>query len=114
MDLREAVGDRERLVRTLLAVGLSAVAVRSLRKGRRLSGLLAGGGALAVGYTATTPSDELEELTETLDVGTEDSTGRDATDRETGFRCAACGEPIDPGQARGPNEDNETVHLDCK
>lgn len=116
MDLREAVGDRKRLVRTLLAVGLSAVAVRSLRKGRRLSGLLAGGGALAVGYTATTSSDELEELTETLDVGTtdEDSTDQDATDRDVEFRCAACGEPIDTGQTRGPNEDNEIVHLDCK
>lgn len=116
MDLRETVGDREQLVRTLLAVGLSVVAISSLRKGRRLNGLLAGGGALALGYTATTGSgkldeldsveDELGELTETLDVGT--------TDEDTKLRCAACGESIDPGETRGPNENDEIVHLDCK
>lgn len=119
MDLRETVGDRDRLARTLLAVGLSAVAIGSLRKGKRLSGLLAGGGALALGYTATAGSGELEELdelTDAVDVGTseEDTTGRETTDEGVELRCAACGEPIGPGETRGPNADNEIVHLDCK
>ncbi|SFF86993.1 hypothetical protein SAMN04488063_0594 [Halopelagius inordinatus] len=124
MDLRKAVRDRERLARTLLAFGLSVVAIRSLRNGKRLSGLLAGGGALAAGYAAVTPSGELEdldELTETLDVGTtdedaddEDSSGRETTEDAGKLRCAACGEPISTGQTRGPNENDEIVHLDCK
>ena len=103
MDLRETTGDRGRLVRTLLAVGLTVVAVSSLRKGRRLSGMLAGGGAILLGYTATTRS---RELTETIDIG--------ATDDDAEFRCAVCGEPIVPGQSRGPNENNEIVHDACK
>ena len=103
MDLREAAGGRERLVRTLLAVGLTVVAASSLRKGRRLNGLLAGGGALLLGYTAATRP---RELTEIIDVG--------ATDEDAEFRCAVCGEPIVPGQSRGPNENNEIVHETCK
>ena len=103
MDLRETVDDRVRLVRTLLAVGLAAVAISSLRRGRRLNGLLAGGGAVVLGYTATTQS---RELTETIDI--------DTTDENAELRCAVCGEPIVPGQARGPNENNEIVHEACK
>lgn len=103
MDLEEIVGDRKRLVRTLLAVGLTGVAIRSLRRGRRLNGLLAGAGAAVLGYTATSQS---EELAETVGIGT--------TNEDVGLRCAACGEPIVPGQARGPNENGETVHDACR
>ena len=103
MDLRETAGDRKRHARTLLAVGLTAVAVSSLRKGKRLKGLLAGGGAVLLGYTAATRPGE---LTETIDVG--------ATDEDAEFRCAVCGEPIVPGQSRGPNENDEIVHETCK
>lgn len=103
MDLEETVGDRKRLVRTLLAVGLTGVAIRSLRRGRRLNGLLAGAGAAVLGYTATSQS---EELAETVGIGT--------TNEDVGLRCAACGEPIVPGQARGPNENGETVHDACR
>ena len=103
MDLREAAGDREHLVRRFLAVGLTVVAVRSLRKGRRLKGLLAGGGALLLGYTTGA---QPRELTETIEVG--------ATDEDAEFHCAVCGEPIVSGQSRGPNENGEIVHETCK
>lgn len=120
MDLRETIEDREPLVRVLLAAGLAAVAISSLRKGRRLNGLLAGGGALALGYTATTESGELEELTETVGVDTEDgleevteAVGIGADDEGSKLRCAVCGEPITAGQPRGPNEDDEIAHRSC-
>jgi len=48
------VGGRDRLVRALLAVVLTVVAIRTLRKGRRTAGLLAGVGALGFGFNATT------------------------------------------------------------
>ena len=103
MDLRETVGERERFVRTLLAVGLAGVALRSLRKGRRLNGLLAGGGAAVLAYTARARSGE---LTETIGIG--------PTDEDGELRCAVCGKPIVPGQTRGPNENGETVHEACR
>ncbi|SNZ16058.1 hypothetical protein SAMN06269185_2685 [Natronoarchaeum philippinense] len=116
MDLEEIADDRGRLARTLAAGVLGVVALCSLRKGKRLRALLAGGGAVALGYQATTESDEMTDL----DI---DSLGADAssTDEETAeaesaddeFRCAACGEPIVPGQARGPNAAGEIVHEDC-
>jgi hypothetical protein len=48
------VGGRDRLVRALLAVLLTIVAVSTLRKGKRKTGLLALVGALGFGYNATT------------------------------------------------------------
>ncbi|WP_128225702.1 YgaP family membrane protein [Halobacteriaceae archaeon SHR40] len=48
------VGGRDRLIRTLLAVSLSIVAVSILKDGKRKTGLLAGIGALAFGFNATT------------------------------------------------------------
>jgi hypothetical protein len=48
------VGGRDRLVRTVLAVALSVVAVAALREGNRSRGMLAGLGALAFGFNATT------------------------------------------------------------
>lgn len=48
------VGGRDRLVRSLLAVVLTLVAVSTLRKGKRKTGLLALVGALGFGFNATT------------------------------------------------------------
>ncbi len=48
------VGGRDRLVRVLLAVVLTSVAIGSLRSGKRRAGLLAAVGALGFGFNATT------------------------------------------------------------
>ncbi|WP_137283951.1 DUF2892 domain-containing protein [Halorussus salinisoli] len=102
MDLSKYVGGRSRLARRILAIALTVVAISSLRKGKRLSGILAGVGALALGYDATSES---SELTETL--------GIDTTSEEADLHCAECGQPIRPGQRRGPNANDEIVHDDC-
>jgi hypothetical protein len=54
MDPETNVGGRDRFARTLLAVVLSVVAVRALRRGKKTTGLLAGVGALGFGFNATT------------------------------------------------------------
>ncbi|MEA5385937.1 YgaP-like transmembrane domain [Haloarculaceae archaeon H-GB11] len=48
------VGGRDRLVRAVLAVVLAVVAVRALGNGNRKAGLLAGVGALGLGFNAVT------------------------------------------------------------
>lgn len=48
------VGGRDRLVRSLLAVVLTIVAISTLKKGKRKTGLFAGISALAFGFNATT------------------------------------------------------------
>jgi hypothetical protein len=48
------VGGRDRLVRALLAVALTVVAVSTLKKGKRKTGLLALVGAVGFGFNATT------------------------------------------------------------
>jgi hypothetical protein len=48
------VGGRDRIVRAVLAAALSVVAVAALREGNRSRGMLAGLGALAFGFNATT------------------------------------------------------------
>lgn len=103
MELLRNVGSRNRVVRIVLAVVLAVVAVGSLRRGKRIRGVLAGVGALALGYSVTAGSGE---LTETLDIGT--------TGEDTELRCAVCGEPIRPGERRGPNANDEIVHEACK
>jgi hypothetical protein len=103
MERNENVGGRNRLARALLAVGLGVVAISSLRKGKRLSGALAGAGALALGYGATTGSGE---RTQVFDI--------DATHEDEKLRCAICGDPIRPGQSRGPDANDEIVHEACK
>ena len=103
MDRRTSVDKRGRIVRAILVGILAVVAVRSIRKGNRLNGMLAGAGALALGYSATTgPS----ELTESLSI--------DTTGEEAELRCSICGQPILPGQRRGPNANGEIVHDACK
>jgi len=54
MGLDQNVGGRDRLVRAALAALLTIVAVRALRRGKRTTGLLAGIGALGLGFNATT------------------------------------------------------------
>lgn len=64
------VGGRDRLVRAALAVLLTVVAVRALRSGNRTTGLLAGVGALGLGFNATTCFCGLNRL---LEVDTTDA-----------------------------------------
>lgn len=134
MDDIKNVGGRDRLVRFLLAAGLSIVAVRWLRSGKRLRGLLAGVGALGFGFNATTGycgvNDALDVDTtgegDEVSIEFDESEDRTATDdgaAETDaaggskqayqLECAACGEPIVPGQSRGPNSEGDIVHDDC-
>ena len=54
MELERNVGGRDRLVRGVLAVVLTLVAVRTLRSGNRKLGLVAVVGALGFGFNATT------------------------------------------------------------
>ena len=54
MALEKNVGGRDRLARAVLAAVLTVVAVGALRDGRRTAGLLAGVGALGLGFNATT------------------------------------------------------------
>jgi len=106
MELPKTLRDNDRLVRTLAAVGLSVFALRSLRKGKRLRGALAGLGAVALGYGASTDSsDAVEHFAEELDTG--------STTEDEQLRCAICGDPIVTGQSRKPNENGETVHEAC-
>jgi len=134
METSENVGGRDRLARAVLAIVLTIAAIRSLRNGKRLRGLLAGIGALAFGFNATTKycgvNDALEidttgdEVTVEFEESTDetvttavddtgDSTGEDADDGHA-LTCAACGEPIVPGESRGPNENDEIVHDRCQ
>lgn len=93
--------DRGQLARIALAVVLALLAVRWLLRGKRIRGILAAVGALALGYTTAT---DVADLT-VIDV----ETGVD----EPELRCAICGDPIVPGQRRTPNEDGDPVHEDC-
>lgn len=99
---------RTRLVSTIIAVVLALIAIRSVRRGNRLRGLLAGAGALGAGYAAATRtgSDAAEIEVE------DDRRSTPATDEAT-LRCAACGDAIRTGQRRRPNENYETVHESC-
>jgi len=108
MDLRKTVDDRGGVARTLLTAALGFVAVRSLRNGKRTTGALAGAGAVAVGLTAKSDAGEpAEGLDIDASIGDTDAT------EENQLHCAACGEPIVPGQSRGPNENDEIVHDAC-
>jgi hypothetical protein len=106
MQLPKKLRDNDRLTSTLLAVGLSVFALLSLRRGKRLRGVLAGLGAVALGYRASTESGGVvEQFAEELDTG--------STTEDDQQRCAVCGDPIVAGQLRTPNENGETVHEAC-
>jgi hypothetical protein len=108
MELNETAESRSGLARLLLAVGLMVVAIRSLRKQKRLVAAVAGVGAIVIGYTAKVGSGQ-----STPDVATEMSR-IETTSERGGLRCAVCGEPIVAGEGRGPNEDHEIVHDTCE
>lgn len=103
MELEEDATGRDRLARMLAAAGLTVAAAALLRRGKRITGAVAGVAALALGYQAT--SDALE-------TGPTASPSGNATSGE--LTCAICGEPIVPGQARGPDENDDIVHVDCR
>ena len=54
MNVTPNVGGRDRLVRAVLAVVSTLVAVRALRSGRGVVGLVAAAGALGFGFNAVT------------------------------------------------------------
>lgn len=54
MSTKQNVGGRDRQIRTVLAVLLSVVAVRTLTSGKYKTGLLAAVGAAGFGFNATT------------------------------------------------------------
>jgi len=107
MDIAKTLrDDDDRLTSILPAVGLSVFALLSLRRGKRLRGILAGLGALALGYRASTDSgDVLERSGADHDIS--------SAPRDVQQHCAACGDPIVAGQSRTPNENNEIVHETC-
>lgn len=106
MELTKRLRDNDRRTYTALAAGLSIFALLSLRRGKRLRGVLAGVGAVALGYSASIePGDAVEHVAAELDTG--------STTGDEHRRCAACGDVIVVGQPRVPNEDDETVHEAC-
>lgn len=54
MEIESNVGGRDRTLRAILAVVLTVLAVSSLRKGKRKTGLVASLGAVGFGVNATT------------------------------------------------------------
>lgn len=113
MALEDDASGRDRLTRMLAAAGLTVAAAALLRRGRRITGGLAGVGALALGYQVATESEELTESITPTTLSTEPEAAE--TDAHTGgLECAICGEPIVPGQARGPDENDDIVHIDCR
>jgi len=124
METKQNVGGRDRLVRLVLTVVLSIAAVRWLKSGKRIRGLLAGVGALGFGFNATTGYcgiNEALKIDTTTDDATEIGFGTDdgsttsgsAADDDHSLHCAACGEPIVPGESRGPNGEGDIVHDAC-
>jgi hypothetical protein len=137
MDTERNVGGRDRLVRFGLAAVLSIVSVKWLRSGKRLCGVLAGIGALGFGFNATTgycgcndalgvdtaggeddipgpnvpDQSDSDGKSDTVSEKEADADHSEETDHK--LSCAACGDPIVPGQSRGPNENDEIVHDDC-
>ncbi|MFD1589390.1 DUF2892 domain-containing protein [Halorientalis brevis] len=125
MELRDALPGGNRAVNVLLAVVFALVSIRSLRNGQRLRGALAGAGAVAFGAGATKSRASESDDGSEYEIGA-DSAGSTGTEPETvtetaseeqaathGLTCASCGDPIRPGQRRGPNENGVIVHDDC-
>lgn len=116
MALTDVLDDRNRLARIALAAVSGLVAVRALRRGKRATGVLAALGAVALGYSARADIDDLAAEIDIDDAGAgtdADTSDETTTGSEVRLRCAACGEPIVPGQSRGPDEQDRTVHESC-
>jgi hypothetical protein len=137
------VGGRDRLVRALLAVVLTILSVRWLKRGKKGRGLLAGIGALNFGFNATTGycgANETLDIDTTAGDSSETGIGSDVTSTSEDVRapsastdsvtpttstsesgataqarltCAFCGKPIEAGQRRGPNDQGQIVHEEC-
>jgi len=103
MELLNRITRRQRALRVAATAALTAVAVQSLRNGKRLRGLLAAGGALAVGASTATLGPTELSVDEIVDV-TADSDG---------LQCSVCDESIVPGQSRRPTADNNPAHETC-
>lgn len=139
MDSKENVGRRDRLLRAVLAVVLTIVSVRWLKSGKRKRGLLAGVGALGLGFNATSGycgvneslgvdttagddeddpfavDDEADDGATEVDVDFTTSDADSVNARSNGaLTCAVCDEPIVPGERRGPNDEGATVHESCE
>ncbi|SEP20491.1 hypothetical protein SAMN04487948_12121 [Halogranum amylolyticum] len=110
MDLETILDDRDRLTRTLLAGTLAVVSLRSFRKKNRLLGVLAGAGAVGLGYTAAVRSPDVTEESDAADESVRDV---ETTGEDGGMRCPACSEPIVVGESRRPNANNQIVHERC-
>ncbi|MFB9809810.1 YgaP family membrane protein [Haloarcula sebkhae] len=143
MDSDKNVGGRDRLIRAVLAAVLTIVSLRWLRSGKRKRGLLAGIGALGLGFNAstgycgfndtfdidTTASEDDDDVfapdmddesaaDQSTDVSV-DFTSADDTEAANGhasgeLTCAVCEDPIVPGERRGPNDDGAIVHETCE
>lgn len=108
MELRKTITENENLVRIVSAVALAIIAIRSFSNGKRLRGVVAAGGAVAVGSTAST-LDPTE-----LDIGSETEQRVTESSIEAGaMECPICNDPIVPGESRRPNENDEIVHEAC-
>lgn len=103
MELEEDATGRDRLARMLAAAGLTVAAAELFRRGKRITGAVAGVAGLALGYKVTTEALE-----------TESTASSEAHTAGRGLTCAICGEPIVPGQARGPDENDDIVHVECR
>jgi hypothetical protein len=140
MDTDKNVGGRDRLIRAGLAVLLTIVSLRWLRSGKRKRGLLAGIGALGLGFNASTgycglndtldidttadtdddvfaPDDEPaadESADVSVDFTASDDTETSKVHANGALTCAVCEDPIVPGERRGPNEDGAIVHESCE
>lgn len=108
MEFDTLADDRDRLARVLLAGALALVSIVSFRKGRRLVGVLAGVGAVGIGYSASAESSTVKETVERLRERESLLTGE-----KNEMRCSACSEPILAGQVRRPNAENQIVHEHC-
>ena len=109
MELLEKVKQREDIVRIVSTVTLAAIAVRSFMKGKRGRGLLAAGGAVAVGATTSTLKPTALEIGREPEATSEPET----TSEAEAMPCAICNEPIVIGESRRPNENDEIVHESC-
>mgnify|MGYP005852256205 CR=1 FL=1 len=103
MELRDRITQNRQTVRIASAIALAAIAVRSAMKGHRLRAVLAAGGSVAVGATASTREPTPLASDQWVDVRIEDNR----------MQCPVCSEPIVVGQARRPNADETTVHEAC-